>query len=143
MNKLCFSFSTCFGVLIINGCVPRTLDPNAKSVYVVPNNGTVKEYKHLGQINRNNIYDESTYFSSKDNREKNNINFLRNEGIKLDANVATFSQHHVIDTPHKSATPKKHYYTESSHNIKGGAYSCSSDIRWQLQRNTIGIHYSY
>ncbi|MDX1901901.1 MAG: DUF4156 domain-containing protein [Gammaproteobacteria bacterium] len=143
MNKLCFYFAACFGVLIISGCVPRILDPNAEGVYVVPDNETVKECKYLGQINGNNIHGESTYFSSKDNLEKDDINFLRNAGRKLGANVVTFCQHQVIDTPHTSATPKKHYYTESSHDIKGGAYSCSSDIRWQLQRNTIGTHYSY
>lgn len=119
---------------LLNSCVPRSLEPYAEKIHVIPDIASVpKSCKFLGEISCSNIHGESTYFSSDQNLELDDINFLKNRGVKLGANIILFKQHENIITKHQSWGPKHHIYSVATHNIKADAYFCSDGVMEKLR----------
>lgn len=144
MNKLFFSSIALLAVFFMSGCIPRSLEPCAKEIIVMPEHPEIlKTCRFLKEIQGNNIHGESTPFFSDEKLELDDINFLKNETAKLGGNVVVFKEHQIITTPHRSNKPKRRYYSESKHNILGKAYLCPQEVTSQLWRWTIKERYSY
>lgn len=115
--------------IVISGCVPRDLDPGADRILVVsnPKNYALNSCKLLGQISESDVHKYSMT-SSMQRLELDDINFLKNEGRKLGANIVVFNQHRIIVVTRESFLPKRHKKKYSKHSINGSAYWCPPDI---------------
>jgi len=144
MNKSFFSITVFLIILILTGCVPRMLIPQAEKVIVIPGgyDEMLKNCQFLGQIIGRNIHGEGTHFASEDRLEADDINYLKNKAAKIGANVITFTQHQIISTPQRLPS-KRAYYTETLHAIQGSAYVCSMKAKEQLNRWSLSTHYTY
>lgn len=128
----------------LTGCLPRSLEPCSKNVLIMPNNPYVcKECKFIGKIEGNNIHGEFTPFTSEENLLIDDINYLKNEGRKLNANVVVYKQHATIQTPHWSPIPKHHFYNDITHNVQAEAYVCSLEEIRSISHKNINKNRNY
>lgn len=124
-----FSLLTILTVAFMAGCVtaPRSLEQNAEKVRVVKNVST--NCKFLGQIKDVNIHGDVFPGASERDLALDDINYLKNEGEKLGANVVVLQQHQV--TTKKNTVPtgrhKTGTYNVISHDILGNAYYCPTN----------------
>lgn len=128
----------------LTGCLPRALEPCSENVLIMPNNPYVcKDCKFVGKIVGNNIHGEFSPFTSEEDLLTDDINYLKIEGRKLNANVVVYKQHATIQTPHWSPIPKQHFYNEITHNVQGEAYVCSWDEVQSIRHKSINKNRNY
>lgn len=131
-------------IFCITGCLPRSLESCSENVLIMPNNPYVrKECRLIGHITGDNIHGERTPFTSEENLLIDDINYLKNKGRNLNANVVVYNQHTTVQTPHWSPTPKHHFYNEITHNIRAEAYICSKDKIRQISYKNINKNRNY
>lgn len=125
----------CLATIFLTGCISHTLTPNTEKVTVIPNGSYGKiltSCKFLGQISNRDIHGDSTYFVSDENLKTDDIRFLKNEAIKLNANIVTFKKHEIVSEP--QATIRRRPNTKIKHAIEANAYSCPIEIEERLDR---------
>ncbi|HAT1993803.1 DUF4156 domain-containing protein [Fluoribacter dumoffii] len=128
MRKEIF-FSILLALQFIVGCVPRSLEPNAKKVVIIYNQSTMaKSCEFLGKIFNSDVHGKKLHFTLglEKNLKTDDLNFLKNEGAKLGANLVVFEEHHTsIERYH----PQPGHITDISiHAIYAKAYRCPPNL---------------
>jgi hypothetical protein len=129
MNKMLFPTVTLLIIGLITGCGPRAIAPGAEQINVKADHNTQvsRNCKFLGQISGADIHEQMDLRSTQQDLALDDVNFLKNEGARLGANVIVFKQHQLVDK--RIPLPAKHifYGTITTHNIEGDAYLCPHD----------------
>lgn len=119
------------------GCVPRHLKPGAKNITVLYDQNTqnLKSCKFLGKISGKDVHGMKLQFTwgLEKNLKKDDINFLKNEGKKLNANVIVFEKHQNLIERYQTFSPSRHTDIEI-HSIEGSAYHCPSQMMSSIKR---------
>lgn len=125
MNKVIFSVIIFLIASMMIGCVPRSLEPGAQNVaiFYAKSNQIPRNCKFLGKISNKDVHGEKLQFTwgLEKNLEADDINFLKNEGLKLGANVVVFEKHQTLIERHQHG-PR--HSDISAHVIEGSAYLC-------------------
>lgn len=145
MNQTLFSMIV-FAMSILVGCMPRPLEPNAQNITLVYGQNTqISEgCKFLGKISGKDIHGLKLQFSwgLEKNLKKDDVNFLKNEGEKLNANVVVFEKHQTLIKRYYTLSPNRQ--TDISiHSIQGSAYRCPSSIISTIKQLNIMNHSVY
>lgn len=110
---------------LVTGCAPRSLNAGAESVhlsdYMVP-----KSCKFVGNIMNSNVHGDLYLESSIADLQKDDINFLKNEGAKLGANIVVLTSHISHETKIKTYGKTPRSITVNEHSVIAKAYRCSS-----------------
>lgn len=141
MNKAMFSMIVFMITGILVGCVPRHLEPGAQNITLLYDTNTqnLTACKFLGKISGKDVHGMKLQFTwgLEKNLKKDDLNFLKNEGRKLNANVVVFEQHQNMIKRYYTLSPNRHTDIEI-HSIEGSAYRCPSQIMPTIKRwNTI------
>lgn len=139
MNKVIISVFIFLTLNAIIGCVPRTLEPDAKNVAIAydQNNQIAKTCQFLGKVSNKDVHGKELQFTwgLEKNLEIDDINFLKNEGLKLGANVVVFEKHQILIERHNRAGGR---HTDiSMHVIEGSAYRCTSQMISAINKSNI------
>ena len=109
------------------GCAPRTLNAGAQNVhlydYLAP-----KSCKFMGDIVNSNVHGDLYLGSSVADLQKDDVNFLKNEGAKLGANVVVLVSHESYGIEKKRLGKHPSTITINEHSVMGRAYYCSSGL---------------
>jgi hypothetical protein len=138
--KKTFAYSTLLlaSIAISIGCTPRALEPGAQNLNVAADHNlqVPKNCKFLGQISDANVHGGNVYFASEKAMELDDINFLKNEGARLGANVVVFTQHQIMTSTGKFYGPKNQIrtYKVVKHNVQGNAYLCPQNAMPSLNQ---------
>lgn len=119
------------------GCVPRSLKPGAQNITIIYDH-TIQNLKSctlLGKISGKDVHGEKLQFTwgLEKNLKKDDINFLKNEGKKLNANVVVFEKHRNLIKRYQLWSPSRHTDI-SNHTIEGNAYRCPSQMMSSIKR---------
>lgn len=125
----------------IMGCVPRHVEPGAKNITILYEKNTqpLNDCKFLGKISGKDVHGMKLQFTwgLEKNLKKDDINFLKNEGEKFNADTVVFEKHQTLVKRYYTLSPNRHTDIEI-HSIEGSAYRCSSQIMPTIKRlNTI------
>lgn len=123
MNNLLLSL---FALLIpgfLIGCAPRTLTSSAENVHLY--SSTPKSCKFMGDILNSSVHRDLFLGSSVADIQKDDINFLKNEGAKLGANVVVLVSHSSYQTKLKQFGKQPTSITVNEHSVAAKAYDCS------------------
>lgn len=104
-------------------CTPRTLNTGAESVHVYDYR-TPKSCKFLGNITNQSVHSDLSFSSSAADLQKDDINYLKNEGSKLGANVVVLVSHTSYESTKKGYGKHPATITFNEHSIVGRAYRC-------------------
>lgn len=120
------------------GCLPRSLKPGAKNITILydQHNKNLKSCTFLGKVSGQDVHGKKLQFTwgLEKNLEKDDINFLKNEGKKLNANVVVFERHQDLIKRYQVFVPNR--YTDISiHSIEGSAYRCPSQMMSSIKRS--------
>lgn len=133
--------------VILTGCVNIPLKHGAENVTIIPHNEFAQKLldscKFISPISGTNIHGESTVFLSSDALEKGDLNFLRNTGFNLHANVVFFERHEIITIPESAGGASDSDYAITTHNIQGRAYLCPLNIKKGMWQWELDDHYTY
>lgn len=115
----------------IVGCMPRSLAPGAKNITIIYDQNTriLTGCKFLGKISGKDIHGKKLQFTwgLEKNLKIDDVNFLKNEGKKLNANVVVFEKHQTLIKRYQTFAPNRH--TDISiDSIEGSAYRCPSQM---------------
>ncbi|KTD71732.1 outer membrane lipoprotein [Legionella steelei] len=140
MNQIIFSMIV-FALSILVGCMPRPLEPDAKNITIIYGQNTqiAKNCKLLGKISGKDVHGMKLQFTwgLEKNLKKDDVNFLKNEGEKFNANVVVFEKHQTLVKRYYTLSPNRHTDIEI-HSIEGSAYRCPSHVLSTIKRlNTI------
>ncbi len=127
MKNIFFSLSALLISGFIVGCAPRSLNAGAENVhlsdYMVP-----KSCKFMGDIMNSNVHGDLYLESSIADLQKDDINFLKNEGAKLGANIVILTSHVSHETKIKAYGKTPRSITVNEHSVIAKAYRCSSAL---------------
>lgn len=127
-----FLFIVCI-IGAIGGCGPRQLALGGESVHL-SNESVPQSCQFLENITHSNVHGDMFLQASLKDLEKDDINFLKNEGAKLEANIVVLGTHEAIAT--QTQVPKHPlYYTIYRHRIYAHAYRCPPNVLDELTRN--------
>ncbi|MGM9451979.1 DUF4156 domain-containing protein [Legionella bozemanae] len=137
MNQSIFLMIMFFIISTTIGCVPRTLKPGAQNITILygQNISDLKSCTFLGKISGKDVHGMKLQFTwgLEKNLKKDDINFLKNEGEKLNANVVVFEKHQNLIKRYQLWSPSRH--TDISiHSIEGSAYRCPSQMMSSIKR---------
>jgi hypothetical protein len=119
----------------IVGCGPRNLEAGAENINIMPHKAYIPQNcKFLGKISGTNVHGNMDLNSSQQDLALDHINFLKNEGKQLGANVVLFDQPQLVDEPIFTAGKHPHRAIVTTHNIVGSAYLCSSSTTTTLKQ---------
>lgn len=125
MNQILFSMIV-FAMGMLVGCVPRLLEPDAQNITLIFGQKTQisERCKFLGKISGKDVHGRLLHFTwgLEKNLKKDDINFLKNEGRKLNANVVVFEKHQTLIK--RFYTSLSRHTDVSDHAIEGSAYRC-------------------
>lgn len=83
-----------FSTIFIISCAPRKLNPEAGQVKIADYSTNIaRSCKFMGDIILESIHGDLKLSASQSERELDDINFLKNEGKKLEANVVALIRH--------------------------------------------------
>ena len=137
MRKIFLSLFIFLVIGLTLGCGPRRLAMGSERVYL-SHEPAPQTCKFLGPITNANVHGDMLLQSSLEDLEKDDINFLKNEGAKLNANTVVLNSHEVIATQYRR--PKHQlYYTINSHSINANAYLCQPEVLDQLNSDFINF----
>lgn len=120
--------------LVIIGCAPRTLVPGSEAVKLSYNASIARSCRFMGDVTSENIHGDMSLTASQQERELDDINFLKNEGKKLGANLVVLTKHEQIVTEKTNLTSKIRFPRRSiTYDIQGKAYSCPTGITQSQQ----------
>ena len=146
MNKLFFSLPTFLISCFLVGCGPRTLNMGAENIHLYDSRN-MKSCKFVGDIVNPSVHADLYLSSSVEDLQKDDINFLKNEGAKLGANVVVLVSHASYETKLKlyggKAAQQPRFITINEHSIIGKAYNCPSGLvpnTRQKSTNHVKIH---
>lgn len=125
MRKLTLLLIIFSSVMIIS-CAPRQLNPEARNVKITASSSTVSNNcKFLGNITLESIHGDMSLTASQSDRKLDDINFLKNEGKKLGANVVTVLQHNsrLVERERIGAL-KPFIRVSTTYDIEAKAYAC-------------------
>ncbi|HHX3354891.1 TPA: DUF4156 domain-containing protein [Legionella anisa] len=130
---------------VVVGCVPRSLEPDAVKVVIIYGQNTKmpKPCKPLGKISNRDVHGRKLQFSLglEQNLKIDDINFLKNEGAKLGANVVVFEEHQTLIERHHALPGRT---TDiSMHVIYAKTYQCPSNLINKMQKQLNGVHNVY
>lgn len=109
------------GLLV--GCAPRSLNTDAENIHIY-NSRAPKSCKFLGNIMNSSVHSDLNFSSSTADLQKDDINYLKNEGAKLGANVVVLVSHTSYETTRKGFGKRPTTITFNEHSIVGRAYRC-------------------
>lgn len=112
--------------LFIYGCGPRSLRSGAENVQIYSYHAH-KSCRFLGDIINPSVHKNLNLSSSIEDIQKDDMNFLKNEGARLGANVVIISNHHTYQTKIKRYGRQiilKGDLTINEHYIEAKAYIC-------------------
>lgn len=120
--------------LALASCAPRTLEPGSETVKVSYNASIARNCKFKGDVTLENIHGDMLITASQQERELDDINFLKNEGKRLGANLVVLAKHDQIVTEQKNLSSKPHLSRRSvTYDIQGKAYLCPTNIAQSQQ----------
>lgn len=119
----------------LTGCGPRSLSPGAEQIDVISNTTYISnKCKNLGNISGDNTHANVSITAPEQALTLDDINFLKNEGEKLGANLVLFKQHQLTPTKlHVGPMKYNKYIDINTHSITGIAYLCPSNIIEKLR----------
>lgn len=115
------------------------LQPGAEKIKVTTSPAP-KSCKLLGQVERNDKNGQSQSYASHEHLQQDALNTLRNQGLKLGANVIVLTQHDVVYAKHslgKEAVAK--VTVLDNHTLAGNAYGCPANVANQLPESLQNI----
>jgi len=125
MQKFPYSLMVIIIACMVVGCAPRRLNSGGENVYLysqAPNS-----CKYLGYITNPSVHKNLDLRSSFKDIQNDDINFLKNEGAGLGANVVVLVS--------EKRTEAKRYYVRSpkyfiiyEHFVSANAYFCPSGV---------------
>ena len=128
MKKILLPLTLLLITGLTTGCGPRNLEPGAESVSIKPNFAYIsKTCKFLGEISGNDVHGNMSLTSSSEDLRLDDINFLKNKGKTLGANVVVFKQHQLVNEQRSTGGKNHHTITVTEHNVIGDAYRCPTD----------------
>ncbi len=137
MNKSIFLMIIFFIMSTTLGCVPRSLKPGAQNITILYDHtiSVLKSCTFLGKISGKDVHGTKIQFTwgLEKNLAKDDINFLKNEGKKLNANVVVFEKHQNLVKRYQLWSPSRHTDI-SNHTIEGSAYRCPSQIMSSIKQ---------
>lgn len=146
MNKTIFSITIFFILNTVVGCMPRHLEPDAKNITIVYDQNTriVKNCKFLGKISDEDVHGTKIQFTwgLEKNQILDDINFLKNEGRKFNANIVVFEKHQTLIKRYQHFSSIRHSDI-SIHSIEGSAYLCPTQMIATIKRLKIVNHSVY
>lgn len=107
---------------LITSCASRELTLGAEKVYLYSQ--PPKSCKFLGYITNPNVHGNSALGASNQDLKKDDINFLKNEGSKLGANVVVLNTHTRNEIKRRAGGKTPIYTTSIEHNVSASAYLC-------------------
>ncbi|HHF7368331.1 TPA: DUF4156 domain-containing protein [Legionella bozemanae] len=129
-------FSIILTLQLIVGCVPRSLEPNAKKVMIIYNRSTkmANSCEFLGKISNSDVHGKKLQFTLglEKNLKTDDLNFLKNEGAKLGANLVVFEEHHTSIERYRSQPG--HITDISIHAIYAKAYRCPPNLLKNMEQ---------
>ncbi|MHB1948631.1 MAG: DUF4156 domain-containing protein [Gammaproteobacteria bacterium] len=126
-------FYTLFTVSItgvLAGCASTPLVPGAENVKLI-NHSAPKGCEMRGPVRSQDISGVSTSYTSHENLQVMQLNSLRNDALKLGANVIVLTQHKTASGPEYYSVGQGKITTnplEINHSMQGEAYQCPSNI---------------
>jgi len=128
MTKALFSFVFTLTILLITSCVPRSLEPGSERVTVIAPSKMQppKNCRFLGKISNSDVHGKELQFTwgLEQNLKLDDINFLKNEGKKLDANLVILNKHQTLIKRYGRGNRQTDV---SLHVIVASAYSCPQE----------------
>ena len=135
MKKILLSLTLVSIIGLISACGPRSLETGAENVHIKPSTAYIpKTCKFLGEISGVDVHGDMSLASSSQEMTLDDMNFLKNGGEKIGANVVVFKQHQLVDIQRSSGGKQPHVLTFTTHNIIGSAYQCPSDAMTTLKQ---------
>ncbi len=121
---------------VIVGCVPRSLEPDAGKVVIIYDKRAkaLKSCQFISNVSNSDVHGKKLQFTLglEKNLKIDDLNFLKNEGAKLGANVVVFEEHQTLI---------KRYHTLPSrttdismHIIYAKAYQCPRYLIKNIQQ---------
>lgn len=115
-------------ISLLVGCGPRMLETGAENISIQTKAASLsKECKFIGIISGTDVHENMDLRSSPQELKLDDVNFLKNEGKKLGANVIVLKQHQISTKEIKGPGKGRSYITVTPHNIEGDAYFCHRD----------------
>lgn len=119
-----------FTLVFLTACGPRSLSAGGNQVRVY-NSVPTSSCKFVGNISNPGVHDNLNLTASEDEMKKDDINYLKNEGARLGANVVVLVTHTSYQTQIKrygklAAHSKSPYMTVTSHKVTAKAYKCDN-----------------
>ncbi len=132
--RLIISLAVIYTTFTIVGCAPRTLEPGSEMVKISYSAASANNCKFKGDISSENIHGDMLITSSPQERELDDVNFLKNEGKRLGANLVVLAKHERIVTEQKNLTSKPRLLRRSvTYDIQGKAYLCPANVSQSQQ----------
>lgn len=138
MNNIILPLSFLFILGSIVSCAPRTLNTDAENIHIY-NSRVPKSCKFLGNIMNPSVHRDLNFSASAADLQKDDINYLKNEGAKLGANVVVLVSHTSYETTRKGFGKRPTTITFNEHSLVGRAYRCSLGVMPERERNTTHV----
>jgi hypothetical protein len=123
---------------ILASCASIALIPGAENVKLVTK--APKGCQMRGSVRSQDISGVSTSYTSHENLQTMELNSLRNDALKLGANVVVITQHKTASGPEYYSVGQGKVTTnplEINHTMQGVAYQCTSDILERLNAENV------
>lgn len=115
------------------------LQPGAENIKVITS-PVPKSCKLLGQVERTDKNGQSQSYASHEHLQQDALNTLRNQGLKLGANVIALNQHDAVYAKHSLGKESVAKVTVlDNHTMAGNAYVCPTNIANQLSDSSQDI----
>lgn len=123
-------FAISITAILIVSCAPRELTSNGRNVYM-SKNIPPKSCRLLGYIRNPNVHKDLDLRYTDRDKQKNYINYIKNEGAKLHANVVVITSLKKFDIK-RTYVRSASYFIIEGHDITANAYLCPQNIMVSL-----------
>lgn len=119
-------------IIFVSACAPRELSANGQNVYLL-NNLPPRTCRLIGYIKNANVHKDLDLRYTEKDKQKDYINYVRNESAKLGANAVAITSIKKFDI--------KRYYVKSSsyfivqgNDITANAYLCPANVMISISK---------